>query len=388
MLLSFLVYTTTASALAWLGWHANAREQRVMSAGGSQLPFYCWEIVASIILFAIVAGARYKTGYDHIAYLSQYIQMCNKGHFTRNDYEIGFVLISKCFALVKAHEFFYFAFWGALQVGLFYFAFRNNKFLLPWLALVIMLGGYFVGWMNTMRQVVAECAFVAMIPACKGRTSYLWLSCVSLVLALIHASSLLIPLYLGLMIALRKVKLERNVMIAVWVGCIALGIYPFWIKALSFLPALLDHTMMHKYGDMLVSLTSGEVRYFNWGPGRIMELVSQLMLLWYYPMLKKHYSDNAHFHSFYCLAFVGMCMGNLLINTSHYLLRPIEYLTLLQGVVVAYALCAFWKTKRFVQLAVLSLVSLGVIYVAVFKAVYVPTDTNTPYLYNIIFCHR
>lgn len=386
MIFSFLVYSITAGALAYLGWHANAREQRVMEGGGKPLPFYCWEMIASILLFAFVAGARYKTGYDYMSYYFEYKRLCNIGHFNRNDFEPGFWFITYLFAMVKAHEFFYFAFWGGLQLGLFYFAFRDNKSLLPWLALVIMLGGYFVGWMNSIRQVVVECAFIAMIPMCKNWRKYLVACLLSLLLSTIHFTGLFIPLFLGMMMLMRGVRLNRYVMLGIFLLCIALGIYPIWVKALAFLPTLLEGTHLNKYGTMLASLSSGEMDINNWGPNRIMVVVSQLMILWYYPVLKQYYSNNPHFDSFYGLAFVGACMHNLFINTSHYMMRPFEYLILVVAVIIAHALCMFFNTKRYVPLAVLSVVSLGVIYVAVIKAVYVPTKNTIPYLYNSIFC--
>lgn len=389
MLLSFLVYTITAGALAWLGWHANAREQRVLSAGGKHLPFYCWEIVASIVLFAIVAGARYKTGYDHIWYLSQYVQMRDYyGHFTRKDYEIGFVLISKCFALIKAHEFFYFGFWGALQLGLFYFAFRRNKSLLLWLALIIMLGGYFVGWMNTIRQVVVECAFIAMIPMCTSLKRTLVACLLACVCATIHTSALLVVVFLLIMWLMRDVKLSRKTSFIIYGCSVLLGIYPFWLSVLNVLKPFLADTDYQKYIPMIDQLAAGAFRFTTWGPNHVLVVITQVIVLWYYPRVKKACEGDVSLASFYNMALCGMCLSNLFINTSHFVLRPIEYLTLCVAVVTAYTMRTLFDQKRYIPLAILCAAALSITYIAVFKAIYIPNEINEPFLYNILFLYR
>lgn len=385
MLLSFLVYTITAACLAYLGWHVNKREQRLLTAGGQHLPFYSWEIVASIALFAIVAGARYKTGYDHVAYYSQYVQLRDLGRFSRNDYEIGFVLISKAFAFFKMHEFFYFAFWGGLQFGLFCFAFRKSKHLLPWLVLIIMLGGYFVGWMNSIRQVVVECAFIAMVPYCTTGKKTIIACAIALVLMTIHKSAILVVVILGVMWLMRNVDLSRKKSLIIFSVFVLLGVYPIWLTLFEGSASLLKDTDYQRYVPMLNEITAGAFRLTKWGVSHVLLVAAQILVLWYYPLVKLHNKDDKNLRSFYNIAFMGMCLGNLLINTSHFVLRPIEYLTLCTVVMVAYTLHTLYVEKRYLQLTLLMLSTLTITYIAVVKAVYVPTEINTPYLYNILF---
>lgn len=385
MLLSFLVYTVTAAMLAYLGWHVSNREQRLLSADGNVLPFYSWEIIASIVVFAVVAGARYKTGYDHVAYYSQYVQLRDLGNFSRNDYEIGFVLISKVFAYFKVHEFFYFAFWGALQLGLFYFTFRKNKSLLPWVALIVMLGGYFVGWMNSIRQVIVECGFIALVTCCSSGKRTLAACAVSLLLATIHKSAFLIPVFLGVMWLMRNVDLSRKSSLIIFISCVFLGVYPIWLTVFSGLSDILENTSLQKYIPMLDDITAGAFRITKWGPNHVLVVLSQLMMLWFYPKVKENNKDDVHLKSFFNLSLMGMCLGSLFINSSHFLLRPIEYLTLCTVVLGGYTLRTLYVEKNRVMFALFALTTLTITYIAVIKAVYVPTEINTPFLYNILF---
>ncbi len=385
MLLSFLVYTITAVALAYLGWHANTRERSMLEAGGKRLPFYCWEIVASIVLFAIVAGARYKTGYDYIYYYSQYVQMRDMQGFSRHDYEWGFVLITKLFAAIKAHEFFYFAFWGGLQLGLFYYAFRKNKSLLPWLALIIMLGGYFVGWMNTIRQVVVECAFVALVPMCTSWRKTFIACAIAMVFASIHVTALLIVVYLLCMYSLRNTEMSRRSCLVVYTVFVLLGIYPFWLKWMGGLGTVMVWLDYSKYVPLLNKLIAGEFKPFGMGPGHLCLILSQVLVMWYYPLVKKDNPDDKVLRNYYFLAFWGMCLSSLLINTAHYMLRPVEILTLCVPVMLAYTMRTLYRKRNYIGLGFVCVSTLSVIYMAVVKAVYAPTSVNTPYLYNILF---
>lgn len=385
MLLSFAVYTGLALILSFLGWHISQRENRLIINGGKELPFYSWEIVVSILLFAIVAGARYKTGYDYIAYYNQYNWLCEYNCFRRKDYEIGFEIISKVFAFFKAHVFFYFTFWGGLQISLFYFAFRKNKNLLPWLALIIMLGGYFVGWMNSIRQVVVECAFIALIPFCTNRNKLAIACLISIGFMTIHKSAFLVAIFLCIMWLMRNVALSRKTTISIFMLCVLFGVYPIWISFFDSCAFVLEGTDYEKYIPLLDEVTSGGNRLTKWGPNHIMVIVSQLLVLWYYPFVKSRNSNDINLNRFFILSFWGMCLGNLLINTSHFVLRPIEYLILCSVVVYAYTMRTLFKEKCYFPLVLLSLSTLTITYIAVVKAVYVPTEINTPFLYNVIF---
>ena len=196
MLLSLLVYSLTGATLFFLGWHVNRREQRLQLQSGGELPFYSWEIILSLLIFAVVAGARYHTGFDHKMYLDQYLHLQQTGEFGRDNFEYGFEWISKLFAWCHIHYFFYFAFWALLQIGFLYFALRHRKHLLCWVGLGIMCGSYFLWMMNSVRQAVVVCLFVALIPLIKDR-KFIPYAIIVIAGAFLHKSALLLlPVFL------------------------------------------------------------------------------------------------------------------------------------------------------------------------------------------------
>ena len=123
---SIIVYTVSALFMSAMGALAYQRESncRIRSNGNgtpsNNFGSFSWEILLSVLLFTFLAGARWHTGYDHEMYYDQYSLALKGQEFTRDNFEPLFLLITKGFAALKIHFFFYFAFWGLLQIALIY----------------------------------------------------------------------------------------------------------------------------------------------------------------------------------------------------------------------------------------------------------------------------
>ena len=387
MLLSLLVYSLTGAILFYLGWHVNRREQKLLINGGKLLPFYSWEILLSILIFAIVAGARYHTGYDHAMYLDQYLHLQKTGDFSRHNFEYGFEFISRLFALCNIHYFFYFAFWALLQIGFIYYGLRNHKHLLCWVGLGIMCGSYFLGWMNSVRQSVVVCLFVPIIPFIRDRKFliYFW---VVILAAFIHKSALLLlPLYLLAYCRIEEKVYNRYVLFGVLAGGVILGIIVgaiHWEKYLSN-NILLDITGYSNYSNLNDPNVVGKFRILNWGPSRTLILISNALIIWFYPELKAYFKDDKLLPYYFYLSFGGMFLSNLLMNTSHFFLRPVEYFTVFNLVMCAFLMCYLVTKKRYIIGAITFVTLYSIVFIDVIKAVYRPINENQPFLYHFFF---
>lgn len=385
MLLSLLVYSLTGAILFFLGWHVNKREQQLQLECGKQLPFFSWEISLSLLIFAVVAGARYHTGYDHAMYLEQYLHLQKTGDFSRQNFEYGFEWISKLFAWCHIHYFFYFAFWALLQIAFLYYGLRNHKHLLCWVGLGIMYGSFFLGWMNSVRQSVVVCLFVALIPLIKKRKFVFYLIIV-IAAAFIHKSSLiLIPVYLLAFIPIDNKMPNRLVLLGIFTVFFFLGLNPFWIDYFTDYQWFLDLTGYENYANLNDPNVSGKFRLLNWGPGRILILFSHVCMIGIYPELKTYFKNDKLLSYFFALAFIGVCFYYLLINTSHFILRPVEYFTIFTLVMCGYLMCYLYNTKKWIMGGLVFLSSYSLFIVNVLKAVYKPIAENIPFLYHFFF---
>ncbi len=220
MVLSLVVYTCTALVMAWLGWHVGQREQHAIAAGGKQLSLFSWEILASILIYVVVSALRWQTSWDYNMYYNHYVAMQSLGEYSRENFEPGFSLVTHVFGKAGMHFAFYFAFWALVQIVLLFYALKQRKVLLPWLALCIFLGPYYIFWMGFIRQSVVEALFVVMVELIVRR-KFWWYLLLSMVAVSIHKMCVLfIPLYVIPLIPASKAK--RWLPFALLALCIAL----------------------------------------------------------------------------------------------------------------------------------------------------------------------
>ncbi len=376
----------TGAILFFLGWHVNKREQQTLLQGGTKLPFYSWEILLSLLVFSVIAGARYHTGYDHAMYLEQYLHLQETGDFSRHNFEYGFEWISKLFAWCNIHYFFYFAFWALLQIGFLYFGLQNHKFLLCWVGLEIMLGPYFNSWMNSVRQSVVVCVFVALIPLIRDR-KFLVYALIVVLCAFLHKSSLiLLPVFLICFLKIGEKSPSQWVFLGILAVFVVVGSFPFWTEYFTNYQWFIKLTGYSNYGNLDDPNVGGTMRMISWGPLRISVLLSNVAIIWFYPRLKSFFRDDTLLPYYFVLSFIGMCLNNLLMNTTHFILRPLDYFLIFNLIMTAYLLCYLYRSRSIIMFSLVAMLNFSYVFMAVAKAVYYPVRTSVPFLYHLFFC--
>lgn len=381
MLLSLIVYTGTAAIMAWLGWHVNSREQRLLAAGGKELPFGTWEIWAAMLVYVAVSSARWLTSWDYNMYYGYFVSMQSLGEYSRENFEPGFTLITKALAHAGVHFAFYFFFWAAIQIALLYYAMRHRKFLLPWLALCIFLGPYYIFWMGFVRQSVVECLFVLMVELIVRR-KFWWYLLLSLVAISIHKMCvLLIPLYVVPLIPVRR--FNRWLPFILLGLCFLLGSFPQWIQwVFNRLGQLAD---VLGYGHYYRLFMSNNLEYaFRsvMGPARMCPLLSCVMIMWYYPELKRAYANDRYMPALFRFTVVYMCYINLFANTTQYLTRPGELMRSCFLVMCCFLLHYLWRQRKWLPFAALAFFNFYYVYYEIAKAYFTPGSIYVPELYH------
>jgi hypothetical protein len=383
MISSVLIYSFSGIILFLLGQHVYNREEQSKIKYGKSLPMYSWEIIVAILYFAILAGFRYQTGFDYAMYLKEYLHLQATGIFGRENFEPGFVLISKFFAATGVHYFFYFAFWGALQIFFIYYGLKDRKFLWPFIGLNIILGPYYLIWMNAMRQSVIVCLFVPLVILIQKRKFWQYLIIV-LIASTIHKSGLLlIPLYFIPRINFR-IK-DRYVFLIILLVCIIIGLRPFWLSIFGNFQELLQLIGYQRYDDLMNPIIGGDYRAISWGSSRIGLLFIDFCFIWYYLDVKEYFKGDKLLPIYFTFAFIGACLENLLMNTDDFVLRPTQYFLIFVLIMNSYTLVYLWRTKRKVMFWVLSFVIFSYIYFEIFKSTYMPDNLNAQVFYRFFF---
>lgn len=364
MLQSIIIYIAVAASLYFWGKNISVRE-RATCLSGEQLPFWSYEIIISVLIFGVISGLRYQVGVDHISYLKDYIYLQDHGIFKKETFEEGFVLIAKFFSVLKLHYFFYFSFFAILQIGFVYYAFRNEKFLLQYIGPVIILGPYFIAWMNGIRQSVVICAFVFLAEFILKRKLLIFFISI-LLCSTIHRSALfLLPLYF-----IGNIKfslLNKNILIMIVFLCLLLGITPYWLSLLNRFENLLNFVGYERYSEYIEILTSKNLRSTNFGPSRLCVLSLYLMIIWEYSKTYKFYDNFHKLNVYFTMFFIGVCLYNLFANTSHIFLRPIAYLNVFCLPLTAYTAHYLKMTNQIDKYLVIMFLACSAIFIELIK---------------------
>lgn len=386
MVTSIAAYYLTAIVLFLLAWHAYAREERRELNGRDALGFFNWEFLCSIGLVTLFMALRYHTGYDHEMYMQQYAYLIEHGKFLRPDFEPGFLLVTKAFAAIRAHYTIYFAFWALVQVVAIFFALRHRKFALPWVMALLLLGPYSINYLTFMRQWTIACLMLLMMPLIERRnfvSFLLFLVFVALAMTL-HKSAMLLVLIYWLPFG-KIASLSRRTYVIALVVCIVLGLLPYWIVILRPLKPIML-AVYAKYDYMLTPLLNLEFNYLNWGFLHCIAVFTHVFALWFFPQVRRMFSDDKFLPIIFTIAFVGVCYENLFVNTNLFLVRPCDFSYIFLLVLLGYTFTYLYREKKFLPLAIGAVPMLSYVLINVIKVWMLPEGMPAKVvLYNFFF---
>jgi hypothetical protein len=340
MLQSFLVYSTTAILLYIFGSTAAKRE-RINNRFGKLTPFWTWEVVLPLLIFAFISGIRWQVGVDHLSYLDNYLTYKNAGYF-QQDKEVGFEFITKLFAKANIHFTIYFAFLAFLQLFFVFYAVKNERYLLPFLGIVILLGPHYLSWMNGIRQMLAATMFVFSIHFITQRKLLPYVITILLASTIHRSAILLIIFYFIPQLDYFK---NRYINIGLVIATLIIGLSPTFINAISFFENILAFIGYDRYAERFDIMLTYE-REMNLGPRRLSILFLNILNIWYAPRLKNVFK-NTNYLIYFNLSFIGILLYNLFANTSHIFLRPVSYFTIFLALTTSYLLYYLKLQKKY-----------------------------------------
>ena len=381
MILSLIVYTGTAAILAWLGWHVGQREQRLMASGGGQLPFASWEILTAITIYVLVSAARWLTSWDYNMYYSYYVSMQSLGDYSRENFEPVFALITNLMAKSGCHFSLYFAFWAVVQVTLLYYAFRHRKVLLPWLALCVFLGPYYIFWMGFVRQSVVEAMFVLMVELIVRRKFWYYFLLSILAVTLHKMCVFFILLYF---VPLIRVPHAKRWMACALIGvCFLLGSFPVWIQWIfDRIGSIADLLGYGHYYRLFVSNNLEYAFRMVMGPARLCPLLTCLLIVWYYPSIRQMFSADRYLPALFRFSVIYMAYINLFANTTQYLTRPGELMRSCFLVMVCFLMYYLWRERKWLPFAAAAFFNFYYVYYEIAKAAAIGGSIFEPELYH------
>ena len=187
MLESVLVYGLLTLLMVVCGTIAARREPLYEGNTGVYLKnerFLQPEFIVIIAAFTFVFGCRYGVGVDYFHYMEGYLY----GSETRNEWL--FQTITDFMSGHRLHYAVYYSFWAFLQITLLLYAFRNYRFVVPYLLLYLIVGMFFMSMMNIIRQQIAALIFLCSIQFIDEKKPLKFYLCVAIAF-LFHRSAVL-----------------------------------------------------------------------------------------------------------------------------------------------------------------------------------------------------
>lgn len=344
-------------------------------------PFWDWYIVMSIVLFAVVCGVRYNTGVDNLNYIKHYLYAQEHGMLFR-DYELLFGSVELLMAKSGFHFSIFNGFWAAIQITFVYYALRNDKKYLPYVALFIVLSPIFYNWMNGVRQCVVECVFLYLIEYIEKKR--LWKYCVGVFLCtLVHKTAiLLLPAYF----IFQKPFYFKQWWLRIFVFIIFtyLGSLTSWFKSMTFFSKLVEIIGYDSYSSQLDNIVTDLHEAKVWGPGRIGIFLLDMVTIILAPKFIKKYRLGKRFEIYFCAFFWGACGMMLFFDLSHLFYRVFAYYRDMYIIVSPLVIYYLSKERRHILQYMVSFLAYFYTLYVVIRA-WIQGDLNGFCIYRFFF---
>lgn len=295
-------------------------------------------VLISMFLFALIFGMRYYVGIDYHAYLDIY----ELADYRMQYYENGFYLITDLCQKLNLHYSIYFGILAFIQILFTFMAFRNQREILPYLIMVLILSGVVMeGWMNGIRQYIAICIFIYSSTFILGNNKYnlLYYYLLILLATTIHNTAwilVVVPVIFKYICFIYS-----NIKIQLILYCLCFILQFFSIKFLLLAPMEYVGKLLG-YEDYFYSISSNTD--VSLGLTNILSFIFHLYIIIYSVRIRKFY-NNKLFEMVYCFAFWGI-LFDYIFGGSMMLLRISLYLKSFVYPLYAFYLYYFFKHRK------------------------------------------
>lgn len=271
-----------------------------------------WMVLA-ILIYSIVFGMRYGVGEDHISYLKDYVQLAFASDNPYDDTEVGFRFIRDTLAQNDFHFSVYFALIAFGQLWLVFKAVQKDRFIYPYLVTAFFWECIWLTYANGLRQCLAFCIFAysLLFVENKKQLPIHWL--LLLLATNMHNSAWLLfaiaPLLYIRTDWFRNIKTQY----ILFVVAILIGKLPQignWLMSFEGNMGILEGFMEETGYDVYFEYEDGEdVVRSNVkaaGAGYFVELIKNIVLIWFCNETKKFNANNKVVTYMYNLTYLGI----------------------------------------------------------------------------------
>lgn len=303
--------------------------------------FWKFETIFPLVIFAVIFGMRYDVGGDHLAYLEGYLW---KEYVGKND--ILFNLISDIGWKLNLHYTVYFGFIAFIQVFFFFYSFKDERYLFPFLIFLLFTNAEWGFWMNGIRQALAMCIWIYSIKYIENKKFWRYLLFVVIAI-LFHKSAITLVIFYPIL------KSGRDYFKSITFQLILIAT-AFGFKALFSNLIFRLEPIIISYSNLL-----GDDAYnfynIDWLMGNIIErdgtglaylfkILLNILIISYSKKLKIYYNNN-RFNIIYFFFLIGLITMYMFPVGAATFTRPFRYFYIFQSIIYAYFMYYLYKTK-------------------------------------------
>lgn len=328
----------------------------------------------ALLVFAFFSGVRWDVGVDHLAYVRDYNTVRIIGDVYREDMEEGYVHLMRIFNSIGAHSTVFFGVVAFLQLSFVYYAFKNQKFIFPYLGVLIMCGGDFFFWMNGIRQaLVATCFVCLLIHFVVNKRFIPYLICI-LIASYIHKSALLLTVFYPLTyLNLEKVYLRRDMQYFIFISALILSSMNIWTYLLDFVDSIFSFIGYDERFKM--DRIEDNIREQNFGIRKSLFLFIDIIIIYYSHKLRLFYLGR-NFGIIYIFYFIFIVTQPLFVSSLVFS-RITGYFYLFRAIVSAYLLFYLFKVNRTNLNRYIGIIILGFYFLHILTQIYVDKGGHT-----------
>lgn len=327
-------------------------------------------VILGLFVYSLFMGLRYGMGTDFFAYKQLYYQIKEGIH---TYHEVLFVGLMKSFSLLN-FEYGHFCFFiSFLQVFLLFYAFKKEYYLWKPLAIVFLLSGTWLSFMNGVRQELAFCLFVFSLQYIVERRLLMYVLCIFSAFLLHKSAILLLVIY---PLFLRKKNWINNINIQLLILFLSIMIMQLDVIQ-QFLISIDYFVNLLGYSNYLDNLDSEHVKSeIRLGPGFYTLLFLDFICIVFNRKVKSYFEDDK-LNIIYSLYFIGIPLRYIFLS-SLIVARLNYYFIAFRIIFLSYLLFFLYK-KGYVLSFFFVMIFLVVIFVA---TLYRWEENTSIYIFN------
>ena len=283
-------------------------------------------LLVLMLLFSLICGLRYRVGVDWATYYGMYQDVLNGSPLTNSELlekEPGFLGITLLMGKLHIPGFIYMGLWAFLEILFLLLALKGRYSLMPYACLLLILGPFFLLFMNGMRQVVAACAMMYATKCLVDKKDWKKYLIILLLSTLMHKSVLIMLPFLLLVFYNRLPN--KYVCLGLLAAAVVAGHMPFVKNLLAMGETALSLLGYEDYAGKIEYYAEAGGAISNYGPRRIVQLLSSAAVILFSDKIERRNPGDRFFKVSYLFLLVYATAGEILISSEILFTRPFLY---------------------------------------------------------------